>query len=323
MEITAPTGVRRVSVVIPAYNEAEVLPGLLSSLAPVIGNSEWEVWVVDNGSTDRTAEVAREAGASVVAISKASPGCGRNVGAAVASGKILAFLDADVVVTTTWLAELQRISVNMEQGGVLTGDVYDIRSEPSWIEQCWFGSMYRRGIRKYINGGNLVIAREDFVKLGGFNESLVSGEDVEFCERAGALGLQIIPNRSLHVIHFGYPRRSREFLAREEWHGRADFRSIETMRRSPVALLTLAFIVAHTLVLIFVVTRMWSVAAIASLSIAILCIACSAWKWRGETIATRIANSAVFYLYFAGRANSALGVLRDRLKVIAGPAGNS
>jgi len=89
------------SVVIPAYNEEEYLPSTLRSLDKVlrkIPQFRGEVIVVNNGSTDRTAQIAEQYGAKVVEETNRGIGRARNRGAAMAKGETLIFLDAD-----TWL----------------------------------------------------------------------------------------------------------------------------------------------------------------------------------------------------------------------------
>ena len=82
------------SVIIPALDEAECLPGLLDSLAAQDRRPD-EVIVADAGSTDGTAEIAAARGALVVPGGR--PAAGRNAGAGAARGDLFLFLDADVV----------------------------------------------------------------------------------------------------------------------------------------------------------------------------------------------------------------------------------
>lgn len=291
----------RISIIIPAFNEAQDLPDLLDSLAPLRHDASFEIIVVDNGSTDRTATIARECGANVVSIQRSSVGSGRNAGAKVAHGELFAFLDADVIATPQWLAEARAIA-DRDREHTITGDIYDIVAHPSWIERHWFGASYIRGARSYINGGNLLISRADFAKVGGFNEQMISGEDVEFCERAAAVAIPIRPNRTLRVLHKGYPSTARRFIAREAWHGRSDFRSARSFLTSPVAISATVFAAFHVVLVSALVARIWWLAAGALTGVAFLCLASAFWKWRCVDWPSRVVNAGVFYLYFTGRA---------------------
>ncbi|MFW6329641.1 MAG: glycosyltransferase, partial [Alkalispirochaetaceae bacterium] len=84
---------KTVSVVIPAFNEEQLLPILLDSLKAQ-EFTDFEVIVADADSEDETARIAEEAGARVVP--GGMPARGRNAGAAVAEGRFIIFLDADV-----------------------------------------------------------------------------------------------------------------------------------------------------------------------------------------------------------------------------------
>src|SRR2546430_17737267 len=88
------------SVIIPAYNEEQYLPRLLSSIEVARANysggrDEIEVIVADNDSSDATPEVARDHGARVVHVARRRIAAARNGGAQAACGEILCFIDAD------------------------------------------------------------------------------------------------------------------------------------------------------------------------------------------------------------------------------------
>ena len=90
----------KISIIVPAFNEEKLLPGTLrairdSAIAFAESGWEWQTIVCDNNSTDRTGEVAREAGAIVVFEPVNQISRARNAGAAVAAGEWLVFVDAD------------------------------------------------------------------------------------------------------------------------------------------------------------------------------------------------------------------------------------
>ena len=114
---------RKVSIVVPAFNEERLLPSALASIlaaSAAFTNAGWtiELIVCDNNSTDRTAEIAAAAGARVVfepinQISRA-----RNAGAAQASGGWLLFIDADSLPTRELFADVVR---TIERGRCIAG----------------------------------------------------------------------------------------------------------------------------------------------------------------------------------------------------------
>ena len=178
-----------ISVIIPAHNEQRFLPGLLDSLREHL-EVDVEIVVVDCGSTDNTADVARRYPCKLIRNDKKqTPSTTRNIGVEAASGQILVFLDADVVVTACWGARLTELarSSGVQAGRFVTGDQYHISKEPAWIERFWFEPL-RKVPKDYINGGNLITTRLLFDEVGGFDTRLETGEDVDFCHRAVAMG---------------------------------------------------------------------------------------------------------------------------------------
>ena len=106
-----------ISFIIPAYNEDALLGQTLRALraaADGVGE-EFEIIVADEGSTDRTAEIAREFGAAVVSVNRRQIAAARNAGAAAARGKYLFFIDADTIVTES---PLRRAIDAMRDGAV-------------------------------------------------------------------------------------------------------------------------------------------------------------------------------------------------------------
>jgi glycosyltransferase involved in cell wall biosynthesis len=99
----------RFSVVIPAYNEEELIGDCLASLARQDFQGPFEVIVVDNNSTDRTSEIARASGATVVREETRGVCWARQRGTTVASGEIVISTDADSTFGPGWLSRIDRI----------------------------------------------------------------------------------------------------------------------------------------------------------------------------------------------------------------------
>lgn len=110
LEGNEPGGTRpRFSVVVPAYNEAEFLGSCLDSLLEQDFQGPYEIIVVDNNSTDGTADVARSRGVTVVHESKAGVCSARQCGTAAANGEIVVSTDADTVFSCSWLSRIDRV----------------------------------------------------------------------------------------------------------------------------------------------------------------------------------------------------------------------
>lgn len=172
------------SVIIPAYNEERWLPRLLASIADArtvsaAGAAPIEVIVADNGSTDRTGEVAREHGATVVDVPTRGIAAARNAGARVATAPIVAFVDADSHLhPESFVAVLSAMEDRACIGGS-TGVTVEVWSIPLRILQAMTLPFRLIGI----DSGLVFCRREDFDALNGYDQSRLVGEDVDFLLR--------------------------------------------------------------------------------------------------------------------------------------------
>ncbi|NBX35408.1 glycosyltransferase, partial [bacterium] len=113
----------RISVVIPAFNEEKLLPATLAAVRAAAGafaarGWEWECVVCDNNSTDRTAALARAAGATVVFEPVNQIGRARDAGARIATGEWLVFIDADSTPSRELFADIaERVAGGRHLGG--------------------------------------------------------------------------------------------------------------------------------------------------------------------------------------------------------------
>ncbi|HEX9593940.1 MAG TPA: glycosyltransferase [bacterium] len=179
---------RTVSVVVPTLNEERFLPTLLASLArqtiPV-----HEVIVADAGSSDRTVELARAAGARVVP--GGHPGVGRNAGATGATGSHLLFLDADVRLPEGALEDAFTEMGSQRLESASCWFVPD-STDPSlrlthWFSCHYFGLTSRLGWPHSI-GAFLLLPRAVHVAIGGFDTSVKVAEDQDYVRRLARHG---------------------------------------------------------------------------------------------------------------------------------------
>ncbi|HEX7049746.1 MAG TPA: glycosyltransferase [Longimicrobiales bacterium] len=296
--------------VIPAYNEARFVSETLDRIhAAMDGGHAYEIVVVDHGSSDGTARLARRHGATVVVHESGTVAALRNVGVRHTSGEIIVFLDADVFVTPAWAQRFTATLAALEdRPRMLTGSWCGIPARPGWIERFWFAPLLH-GHNTHINSGHLITTRAFFEELGGFAESLETGEDYDLSMRAIERGGEVVEDPRLAVEHMGYPRTVPEFVRREAWHGRGDFVSITMALRSKIAVATIAFVTLHIVLAGALAAGSAAAAAAAATAILALCL-CASWlKYRGHGVRNIPINTVLYYLYFVGRSAALFGAL--------------
>jgi glycosyltransferase involved in cell wall biosynthesis len=302
------------SFVIPALNEAHNIPRTLASIRRHASDYSHEVIVVDNGSTDATVRLAEDAGAVVLMDPSATIGALRNLGARRAGGRVLVFLDADVSLATEWRESLpDALAAVQGQAPVVTGSHCGPPDDCGWIERNWFGQFAVEQDVSHLGTGHMMLDREFFLRIGGFDEGLETGEDYEFCQRARAAGAGVVNDPRLRVVHHDFPRSLRQFVRREAWHGRGDLRSLPAFLHSKVAIGAAVFLLAHLMAFGgLLVPRAYGLFP-AGLTLLLLLLGASAWKkYHHAPWPARLVNAVLFYFYYLGRALSFLHLIRKR-----------
>ncbi|MBI5069927.1 MAG: mycofactocin biosynthesis glycosyltransferase MftF [Deltaproteobacteria bacterium] len=222
-----------VSVVIPVRDREAELGRCLASLSLLRHPpGKLEILVVDDGSRDRSAEVARRAGARVLSSGGEGrgPAAARNRAAAVARGEILAFLDSDCTASAEWLAELLEPFSDPEVaavGGMVEGmhrgtalDRYE--AEMSSLSLGRQGRSAGAGADTfYLPSCNLLVRRSAFAAAGGFREELRVGEDVDLTWRLRDAGSRIVYLPEGSVLH-EHRNRLPAFLRRRFEYGTSE-----------------------------------------------------------------------------------------------------
>ena len=212
----------RISIVIPMYNEARHIGRTLlaAQKAAHAADVECELIVVDNGSSDEGPQIARQFGAHVLVMPGLLIGALRNRGTAIATGEWLAFIDADIEMPEDWLRPLFDIEAS-GQADVFGLDLHTPAAAP-WYATAW----QRRTLRPtthtshvvdWLPSANLLMRRRWFDKVGGFNETLRTGEDKEFTLRLREHGARLLSINESVALHWGYEMNWREWMGKELW----------------------------------------------------------------------------------------------------------
>lgn len=169
-----------VSVVVPAKDEASYLGETLASVAALDAMVPYEVLVVDGGSTDGTAEVASEYGATVVDGAGTTIAEGRNLGGALARGEWVAFVDADTTLRREYLTRMLEFA---EREGLAAASSRCRITGPARarLMELTINHVFSRLRRPILPGFNFLIRREVFAATGGFPD--VPNEDTAYSRR--------------------------------------------------------------------------------------------------------------------------------------------
>jgi glycosyltransferase involved in cell wall biosynthesis len=298
------------SFVIPALNEELLLGSTLRNISDTLGDSlPHEVIVVDHNSTDNTARVAEQGGARVRSVSGGTIASLRNVGARMASGSALVFLDADVVLSAAWAGNIRSVIHRLhDDPRLVTGSWVGVTNDRRLLNRFWYLPLTERE-NTHINSGHMIVTKVFFDELGGFDESLETGEDYDFSMRALRAGGRIKDDQNLPVVHLGYPTGWKTFFRREMWHGLGDYASVSTFFASKVAILATLFLAAHIglLAALALLDPMYSVMFVSL--VLVICLLSSFVKYRKNGVAVVAVNSVIYYLYFWARAAALVAAL--------------
>lgn len=216
------TKTKLVSIIIPAFNEEKNIDKCLRSIKKLdIPKDQYEVIVVDNGSTDKTVEIAESFGAQVFTKPKINISSLRNFGTSIARGDIFAFIDADCVLDRYWLTEALK-ELEIEEIGA-TGSNCRLKGNGTWISKAWeFNkrSKLQRCDVDWIQSANLIIKRKCFEDVGGFDDRLSVCEDSDICYRIKDKGYTIISNPAICSYHLRFTETLGSFFKNELWHGK-------------------------------------------------------------------------------------------------------
>ncbi len=209
-----------VSIIIPAFNsERTIGMGLESIKSLNYPKERFEIIVVDNGSKDKTSEIVKEFGFRVLHKPLIKVGALRNCGAKVSRGDVLAFTDSDCIVPEQWLMKAVEILEDDTVGAVGGGCL--VPTNASWLERAWVSEQKDPIIQsKYLPACDFILKKEIFNRLGGFDETIIAGEDDDLAIRLRKEGYNLIVHKSCYVIHLEYPKSLMNVAKRQIWHGK-------------------------------------------------------------------------------------------------------
>lgn len=170
----------KLSVVIPALNEATHIARLITHLQNNADDRLQEIIVADGGSSDATASIAEQAGVRVICLPVQSRAAQQNAGAAAATGNVLYFVHADVIPPASYLSSIEAA---LQKGFEIGGCRQKFESKNFMLRiNAWF----TRFNLPFMRGGDqtLFITAKAFQQLCGFDEKYVIMEEYDLMRRA-------------------------------------------------------------------------------------------------------------------------------------------
>jgi lipopolysaccharide/colanic/teichoic acid biosynthesis glycosyltransferase/GT2 family glycosyltransferase len=205
----------RYSIIVPAYQAAATLPACLAALSrQTVDPATYEVILVDDGSSDGTADIARRAGVTAIVQAHAGAAAARNRGAAAAQGELLLFTDADCEPVPGWIAAVTAPFCELSTAGRAgAGEIAGAkgtyltrqRSMVARFTQLEYEDRYDRmaGAERidFIDTYSAAYRRDIFIANNGFDPGFAYDEDQEFSFRLAEKGYRLVFAPAAQVYH--------------------------------------------------------------------------------------------------------------------------
>jgi glycosyltransferase involved in cell wall biosynthesis len=193
-----------ISIVVPTLNEEAYIEEALNSLKSQFIPRKYEIIVSDGFSKDKTVELAKKYADKIVYENKRTIAAGRQTGAKAAEGKVIVCAGADVFVEPHWLDVLTRPIFNGTHvasiGPVLPRDGNSMENAFSHAILGPLGLALSKINTHFVVADNMALDARAFREIGGFNPSLVTGEDTDLIMRMKKKGkVAYSPNAQAYV----------------------------------------------------------------------------------------------------------------------------
>ena len=218
-----------ISIIIPAFNAERTIEQCLNAINKALPTKK-EIIVVDDGSTDRTREIASKFTIKLLCQTKnKGAAAAKNVGLAHSSGEIVAFIDSDCIIQENYFTDLLKVlnETKFPVGGVgglilpfesgLISESFNIR----FFGCSPYGETRIREIDS-LNGGSSIYPKKVLLKVGGFDENLGGGEDVDINIRIRKVGYKLLLVPSAKVFHL-HPVKMRQLVKKWFNYGKLIF----------------------------------------------------------------------------------------------------
>jgi len=223
-----------VSFIVVTFNEAHAIPRVKEAfdLLRLPEGVTTESIVVDGGSRDASVAVARSAGFTrVIELPGANiPTC-RNAGIRSALGEWIAFVDGDCLLDSEWLLHAARLLKGRDE--LILGWPASPPTPGTWVQRAWLVHWMNKNPAMDHENGEAVVKHQGFRmittrnmimhkrvadRVGGFDESLSTGEDTDFVFRASMANIPAWGLPAMKSVHLGEPDTLKKFFRQQVWH---------------------------------------------------------------------------------------------------------
>ena len=335
-----------ISVIIPAYNAARTIGPCLAALRDQAFDKPYEIIVVDDGSTDGTAEVARAAGATIISIPRGRPAAARNAGIRAAQGGIICCTDADCAPQPGWLRELTAPfgdpTIMAAKGAYETRQRQLVARFVQLEYEDKYDRLRQQPAIDFIDTYSAAYRRDVLLANGGFDVRFDYLEDQELSFRLAARGCRMV-FRETAVVDHRHSATWRAYLRKKAIIG---YWKAQVVRRHPdraggdshtppvmkvqmlLAMLTLAAVVAGVMgVLLWPgggvahLLLAWGPAALAALVFVATTLPFVGKAWRKDRPVAVVAPLLLFGRAVALSLGYTWGVLQPRRAITGQPPG--